>query len=90
VLFPATEGMEENTTCAPDPSTSRPSALKSLLVALGLLSAISSPMQMIKYNKEPETGGTLRMYRLFKEVSCSSLQLCDSLFVHRVCMFGKL
>ena len=39
VLFPATDGMEENTTCAPDPSTS---ALKSPLMALGLLSAILS------------------------------------------------
>jgi len=43
VLSPATDGMEENTTCAPDPATSRPSALKSLLMALGLLSATSSP-----------------------------------------------
>ena len=41
VLFPATDRMEENTTCAPDPSTSRPSALKSLLMALGLLCAKS-------------------------------------------------
>ncbi|KAK4819534.1 hypothetical protein QYF61_006027 [Mycteria americana] len=42
VFFPATDRIEENTTCAPDPSTYQPSALKSLLIAFGLLSATSS------------------------------------------------
>jgi len=35
VLFPATDGMEENTTCTPDPSTSRPSALEVPFDGLG-------------------------------------------------------